>query len=168
VLVTTSQLPSGSGIERIDVESAQDMHDVVMKQAADADVVVMTAAVADFRPSSVADRKLKKADGIPAVELEPTVDILAALGADKPEHLVLVGFAAETNDLRVNALNKLQRKGADILVANDVSAPGVGFAHDTNAVTLFGSDGSAVEVPLSSKETIARAVLQAVADRLPD
>ena len=168
VLITTSHLPSAAGIERIDVESAQDMHDVVMKQAADADVVVMTAAVADFRPASVADRKLKKADGVPSVELERTVDILAALGAEKPEQLVLVGFAAETNDLRVNALNKLRRKGADILVANDVSAPGVGFAHDTNAVTLFGSDGSAVEVPLSSKEAIARAVLQAVADRLPD
>ncbi|MDH3296442.1 MAG: bifunctional phosphopantothenoylcysteine decarboxylase/phosphopantothenate--cysteine ligase CoaBC, partial [Acidimicrobiia bacterium] len=139
-----------------------------MAEGADADVVIMTAAVADFRPAQVADRKLKKADGVPVMELEPTVDILAALGAGKPDHQVLVGFAAETNDLRANAVDKLRRKGADILVANDVSAPGVGFAHDTNAVTLLGSDGSVVEVPLSSKDAIARAVLEAVGQRLPD
>ncbi len=168
VLVTTSQIESTPGIDRVDVESAQEMHEAVMARSPESDAVIMTAAVADFRPVAVADRKLKKADGIPSVELERTVDILAALGAAKPTGQVLVGFAAETNDLRANALDKLQRKGADILVANDVSAPGVGFAHDTNAVTLFGSDGSAEDVPLASKHAIAKAVLAAVVNRLPD
>ena len=139
----------------------------MMAESKEADVVIMSAAVADFRPVSQADRKLKKADGIPNVELERTVDILAALGGQKPATQVLVGFAAETDDLEANATDKLKRKGADLLVANDVSAPGVGFAHDTNAVTIFGSEGSAQVVPLSSKDAIARAVLAAVVDRLP-
>ncbi len=168
VLVTTSHLPTPPGVRRrVEVESAGEMHRVMMAESDGADVVIMTAAVSDFRPVSVADRKLKKADGIPAVELEPTVDILAALGEQKPETQVLVGFAAETDDLEANATDKLKRKGADLLVANDVSAPGVGFAHDTNEVTIFGSDGSAQVVPLSSKDAIARAVLAAVIDRLP-
>ncbi len=167
LLVTTSHLPSPDAVRRVDVESAAEMHDAVLDAATDADVVIMTAAVADFRPATVADRKLKKSAGVPTVELEPTVDILAALGRRKPPAQILVGFAAETNDLEANATDKLKRKGADILVANDVSAPGVGFAHDTNAVTIFGSDGSIRMVPLSSKGAIARAVLSAVIERLP-
>ncbi|MDH3302903.1 MAG: bifunctional phosphopantothenoylcysteine decarboxylase/phosphopantothenate--cysteine ligase CoaBC [Acidimicrobiia bacterium] len=167
-LVTTSDLPTPAGVRRrVDVESAAEMHTVMMAESNDADVIIMSAAVADFRPVSVAERKLKKTDGVPGVELEPTVDILAALGERKPPAQVLVGFAAETDDLEANAADKLKRKGADLLVANDVSAPGVGFAHDTNAVTIFGSDGSALVVPLSSKDAIARAVLTAVIDRLP-
>ncbi len=167
VLVTTSHLPTPAGVRRVDVESAADMHDSMLAESDGADVVIMTAAVADFRPAAIADRKLKKAAGVPTVELEPTADILAALGDRKPDSQVLVGFAAETNDLEANATDKLKRKGADLLVANDVSAPGVGFAHDTNAVTIFGSDGSAQVVPLTSKDAIARAVLDAVIDRLP-
>lgn len=167
VLITTSNLPASPGIERVDVESADEMHQAVVAGAGDADVIIMTAAVADFRPAEAADRKIKKADGVPEVKLEPTVDILADLGSRKRPDQVLVGFAAETNDLQANALAKLKRKGADILVANDVSAPGVGFAHDTNAVTIFGSDGSVSEVPLASKNAIAQAVLDAVVDRLP-
>ncbi len=167
VLVTTSQLPTPPGVRRVDVESAAEMHAAMVAESVGADVIIMSAAVADFRPAVVVDRKLKKADGVPSVELEPTVDILAALGEQKPPRQVLVGFAAETDDLEANATGKLKRKGADLLVANDVSAPGVGFAHDTNAVTIFGSDGSAQVVPLSSKDAIARAVLAAVIDRLP-
>ncbi len=167
VLVTTSQLPTPPGVRRVDVESAAEMHAAMVAESVGADVIIMSAAVADFRPTVVVDRKLKKADGVPSVELEPTVDILAALGEQKPPRQVLVGFAAETDDLEANATGKLKRKGADLLVANDVSAPGVGFAHDTNAVTIFGSDGSAQVVPLSSKDAIARAVLAAVIDRLP-
>ncbi len=167
VLVTTSELPTPPGVRRVDVESAAEMHAAMVAESVGADVIIMSAAVADFRPTVVVDRKLKKADGVPSVELEPTVDILAALGEQKPPRQVLVGFAAETDDLEANATGKLKRKGADLLVANDVSAPGVGFAHDTNAVTIFGSDGSAQVVPLSSKDAIARAVLAAVIDRLP-
>ncbi len=128
----------------------------------------MSAAVADFRPAGMAEQKIKKADGTPAVDLEPTIDILAALGAGKPTHQVLVGFAAETENLMVNARDKLVRKGADLLVANDVSAPGVGFAHETNAVTIFGSDGSVRDVPLTDKTAIAGAVLDEATGRLPN
>jgi phosphopantothenoylcysteine decarboxylase / phosphopantothenate---cysteine ligase len=168
VLVTTSSLPTPPGVERVDVESAAEMHEAVMARAGSVDIVIMSAAVADFRPVGVADQKLKKADGPPTFDLEPTVDILAALGASKPAGQVLVGFAAETENLVANARGKLQRKGADLLVANDVSAPGVGFAHTTNAVTIFGADGSVREVPLSDKSAIARAVLDEAVARLPE
>ncbi len=127
----------------------------------------MSAAVADFRPSGVADQKIKKADGVPEVRLEPTEDILASLGRSKREGQVLVGFAAETSDLRANAEGKLLRKGADLIVANDVSAPGVGFAHDTNEVTILGPDSFVVEVPMTDKYAVAAAVLETAAARLP-
>ncbi|MFV0257733.1 MAG: bifunctional phosphopantothenoylcysteine decarboxylase/phosphopantothenate--cysteine ligase CoaBC [Acidimicrobiales bacterium] len=167
-LITTVDLPAEAGVEQVMVETAAEMHDAVTAAARRADVVVMAAAVADFRPVSVADAKLKKRDGIPQVVLEPTVDILAALGTHKPAGQVLVGFAAETNDLRANASAKLAAKGADLIVANDVSAPGVGFAHDTNAVTIITADGETIEVPLTDKSNVAEAVLRAAADRLPD
>lgn len=155
-----------AGIEVVPVVTAAEMHEAVAAVAPGADIVVMAAAVADFRPVEPADHKIKKDGGIPQVVLEPTVDILAALGAAKPEGQVLVGFAAETNDLVDNAAGKLERKNADFIVANDVSAPQVGFAHDTNAVTILGSDGSAVSVELASKDAIAGAVLDTVTPAL--
>jgi len=161
VLVSTVQRPVGAGITVVDVETAQEMHDAVTAHAPGSDVVVMAAAVADFRPAVRADRKIKKAGGTPEVVLEPTVDILAALGAAKPAGQTLVGFAAETDDLRANAEAKLRAKGADLIVANDVSAPGAGFEHDTNEVVLL-SAGGVTEVPQADKRTIARAVLDAV------
>lgn len=161
-LVTTSGIQSSSDIKRVDVVTAADMHAAVSVSSDNMDVIIMAAAVADFRPSDVSNKKLKKADGTPNISLEPTVDILAELGAAKKPGQILVGFAAETNDLRENALAKLSRKGADLLVANDVSAPGVGFAHDTNEVTIFSANGDVQEVPLSDKESIAEAVLRAV------
>lgn len=167
VLITTSSLSSPSSIKRIQVESAEEMAAAVEANGA-ADVIIMAAAVADFRPSSKADRKIKKADGVPLVELEPTVDILARLGEVKPDGQVLVGFAAETNDLEANALGKLKRKGADLLVANDVSKPGVGFAHDTNEVVIFGVGEITRNIPLADKSTIAKAVLDAVVGLLPN
>jgi phosphopantothenoylcysteine decarboxylase/phosphopantothenate--cysteine ligase len=123
----------------------------------------MAAAVADFRPAAVAADKIKKAAGVPTVVLEPTPDILAGLGARKSPGQVLVGFAAETADLRANAVAKLTRKGADLIVANDVSQPQVGFEYDTNQVVILGADGSEVEVPLTGKRQVAAAVLDAAA-----
>jgi phosphopantothenoylcysteine decarboxylase/phosphopantothenate--cysteine ligase len=166
-LVTSAPLPSSPRITRVDVSTAHEMFDAVTAVSNDMDVVVMAAAVADFRPVGVSTQKIKKADGPPSVLLEQTVDILAQLGKQKPAGQVLVGFAAETNNVKENALGKLKRKGADLLVANDVSAPGVGFAHDTNAVTIFGSDGSVRDIPLTDKTAIARAVLDAATERLP-
>ena len=123
-----------AGIRVVPVETAEEMDQAVRAHGDAADVVVMAAAVADFRPKAAADQKLKKADGVPDVVLEPTPDILAGLGARKRPGQVLVGFAAETADLVANASDKLARKRLDLIVANDVSAEGVGFEHDTNAV----------------------------------
>ena len=165
-LVTTVDTPVPAGVKRVDVVTAAGMHEAVMAVAPEMDIIVMAAAVADFRPIAVADEKLKKTEGVPEIHLERTVDILAALGAAKPEGQVLVGFAAETSDLREHAAGKLARKRADLIVANDVSAPGVGFAHDTNAVTILGADSFVLDVPLTDKGSIAAAVLSAATDRL--
>jgi phosphopantothenoylcysteine decarboxylase/phosphopantothenate--cysteine ligase len=146
------------------VETAAEMEDVMMNLAVFADVIVMAAAVADFRPTTAAHGKIKKDTGIPEIVLEPTPDILAALGAGKLPDQTLVGFAAETDDVLANAQAKLRRKNLDLIVANDVSAPGVGFRHDTNAVTLIRADGSVSAVPLSDKRAVARAVLDSVCE----
>ncbi len=156
-----------SGVDVVPVVTAAEMEAAATDAAPNAHLIIMAAAVADFRPIDAADRKIKKGDGVPQVVLEPTNDILAALGASKPEGQVLVGFAAETNDVIDNAAGKLQRKKADFIVANDVSAPGVGFAHDTNEVTILGADGSKVSVGLTGKAAIAAAVLDTVASALP-
>jgi len=118
--------------------------------------------VADFRPVQASEHKLKKRDGIPQIVLEPTNDILAGLGERKPDGQILVGFAAETDDLAANARRKLDAKRLDLIVANDVGAEATGFRHDTNAVTMFAPDEPAIEVPLADKRTIAEAVLDRV------
>jgi phosphopantothenoylcysteine decarboxylase / phosphopantothenate---cysteine ligase len=169
-LVTTTDRPGPPGAEVVDVDTAAEMHDAVMARFAHADVVIMAAAVADFRPKLAADHKLKKTDGPPELVLEPTTDILAALGRARRPGQLLVGFAAETageGELHAYAADKLRRKDLDLVVANDVAAPGVGFGHDTNAVLILGADGSTVEVPLSSKRAVAGAILDAVTRRLP-
>ncbi len=161
-LVSTVDLPVSRSIEVRSVETAAQMQAALAALAPTADVVIMAAAVADFRPVAVTDGKWKKDQGVPRIELEPTPDILAGLGADKPAGQVLVGFAAETADLIANATGKLQRKSLDLIVANDVSAPGVGFQHDTNAVTLVRADGDVVSVGLTDKRSIAKVVLDTV------
>jgi phosphopantothenoylcysteine decarboxylase/phosphopantothenate--cysteine ligase len=164
-LVTTAGLPAPAAADVVRVETAAEMDEAVRAVASGADVVVMAAAVADFRPAQVADRKLKKRDGVPEIVLEPTVDILAGLGARKRPGQTLVGFAAETDSVRQNALSKLVAKGADLIVANDVTAPGAGFEHDTNRVVILHADGTEHEVPLADKRAVARAVFTAVLDR---
>ena len=157
--------PDRLGIEVIAVETAAEMATAVCANAPTADIVLMAAAVADFRPVEVSAGKLKKADGLPQIRLEATTDILAELGRNRVSGQVLVGFAAETDDLRQNAASKLSSKGVDMIVANDVSAPGVGFGHDTNAVLLLDADGGVVEIPLADKRQIAGAVLDAALHR---
>ncbi|MEO7556814.1 MAG: bifunctional phosphopantothenoylcysteine decarboxylase/phosphopantothenate--cysteine ligase CoaBC [Acidimicrobiales bacterium] len=163
-LVTTIGRPVASGVERVEVATAAEMERAVLDRSDGADIVVMAAAVADFRPVAVADAKLKKHAGVPEVVLEATTDILAALGARKRPGQTVVGFAAETDDVVANATAKLTSKGADIIVANDVSAPGTGFEHDTNAVTIITSAGTNRPVALRDKRAIARAVLDAVVE----
>jgi phosphopantothenoylcysteine decarboxylase / phosphopantothenate---cysteine ligase len=163
-LVSTVTLPIPAGAVLETVETAAEMQKAVEALAAEADVIVMAAAVADFRPKVAEAGKIKKEGGVPDIVLEPTPDILAALGAHKRPGQILVGFAAETSDLLANAQGKLQRKNLDLIVANDVSAPQVGFQHDTNAVTLMRSDGGTTVVPLTDKRSVARAILQCVVE----
>ena len=165
-LVTTAARPAAPGVEIVRVETAAEMEDAIATRSDAADVVVMAAAVADFRPKAPTDEKLKKQEGVPEVVLEPTTDILAGLGKRKRPGQVLVGFAAETSDLKGQAIDKLKRKGLDLVVANDVSAPGVGFEHDTNSVVLLDGAGFEQYVPLTDKREVARVVLDEVVTRL--
>jgi phosphopantothenoylcysteine decarboxylase/phosphopantothenate--cysteine ligase len=170
VLVSTVERALAPGlqsrIEVIPVGTAAEMETAVMAHAAASDIIVMAAAVADFRPKAPAPGKLKKEDGTPDIVLEPTHDFLVELGRSRPPGQVLVGFAAETDDVMVHAQAKLRRKGLDLIVANDISAPGIGFEHDTNQVTILTSDGQVVEVGFALKRDIARAVLDAAVERL--
>ena len=160
VLVSTqSERAAGVPARVVAVETAAEMAAAVELEAPHADVVVMAAAVADFRPAQPSGAKLKKDHGVPAVRLEPTADILAALGASKGPGQVLVGFAAETEDIESNALAKLRSKNLDVIVANDVSKQHVGFGHDTNEIVMFTADGARHHVPLTTKREAARAVL---------
>ena len=163
-LVSTVDRPTLASITVIPVETADDMLRAVTCHSDSSDVIVMSAAVADFRPVQRSDGKIKKADGVPEIVLEKTPDILAGLGARKREGQILVGFAAETEDLIAHAQDKLVRKNLDLIVANDVSAPGVGFSHDTNAVTILGAGGVLQTVALTDKHHIASAVLDSVVE----
>jgi phosphopantothenoylcysteine decarboxylase/phosphopantothenate--cysteine ligase len=162
ILVTTASAGIPGGVEVVRVETAQQMADAVLAVAPRAGVVVMAAAVADFRPRSVAGTKLKKADGVPEIVLERTPDILAALGAAKPEGQVLVGFAAETHEVSANAAAKLAAKRVDLIVANDVTAPGAGFEVDTNRAVLLDSAGRVDEQPLMTKAALAAVILDRI------
>jgi phosphopantothenoylcysteine decarboxylase/phosphopantothenate--cysteine ligase len=165
VLVTTVERPVPPGIaEVVRVASAADMQQAVMSRADASDVVVMAAAVADFRPKEIADHKIKKGDGLSEIVLEPTHDFLVDLGRTKRAGQVIVGFAAETGDLRQRALGKLEAKRLDLIVGNDVSADAVGFEHDTNEVVLLRPGLADQHVPLTGKRQVAAAVLDAVAD----
>ena len=161
-LVTTTDLPVRPGVRVVPVVTADEMHRAVVDHAPSSDVVVMAAAVADFTPVAPASSKLKKADGVPVVELRPTVDILAELGRTRADGQTVVGFAAETDDVERHARTKLEAKGADLLVVNDVSAPGVGFEHETNEVRILDRQGGVRHVPLTAKSKVASAVLDAV------
>ncbi len=171
LVAAPTDLATPPGVERVDVASARDMHAAILPRAAEVDVVVKAAAVADFRPDTESRQKLKKADGVPAITLVPNPDILADIGHRRGEEgggpTVLVGFAAETEDAEARGRDKLVRKGCDLLVVNDVTAVGAGFAHETNAVVILGPDGSRVEVPLDAKAAIANRVLDEVVRRLP-
>ena len=163
VLVTTARRGADPDVEIVDVETAEEMHDAVLARFGDADVVVMAAAVADFRPKVSARGKLKKRDGVPEIVLEPTPDILAALG-EKKTHQLLVGFAAETEGLEEHAREKLRTKRVDMIVANDVSAPDAGFEVDTNRVVLLDSSGRIERPPFSTKIALADVILDRIRD----
>jgi phosphopantothenoylcysteine decarboxylase/phosphopantothenate--cysteine ligase len=161
-LVTAASLPVPAGIEVVKVSTVADFEQAVVPRQAEFDVIVQSAAMSDFRPKAPADRKIKKDEGPPEIILEPTHDFSVDLGKAKRPGQVLVGFAAETDDLIRNAERKIRSKNLDLIVANDVGAPGVGFEHDTNAVSIISATGAREDVPLTDKRAIARAVLDAV------
>jgi phosphopantothenoylcysteine decarboxylase / phosphopantothenate---cysteine ligase len=169
LVAANAALPTPDGVTRHDVTTTLELREAVLGLLADADVVVKAAAVADFRPATVAGSKLKKADGIPTIELTRNPDVLAELGERRSgpgERPLLVGFAAETDDVEAQGWAKLKRKGADLLVVNDVSRPDAGFAADTNDVLILGADGSRTEVPLTTKVAVADRILDAVVSHL--
>ncbi|GMU65691.1 MAG: phosphopantothenoylcysteine decarboxylase [Acidobacteriota bacterium] len=158
-------LPTPPGVERHDVETAIDMADAVRRLAPASDVVVMAAAVADFRPRQAAAHKLKKSDGIPDLALVPNPDILAGLPELAPSAL-RVGFAAETGDPDGEARRKLEAKGAHLLVANDVSRPDLGFGSDDNEVTVHRRAGGPVFLGRRPKVELARELVGLFASEL--
>jgi phosphopantothenoylcysteine decarboxylase / phosphopantothenate---cysteine ligase len=166
ILVTTVNRDAPAGVaEIVRVESAAEMADAVLARYETVDVVVMAAAVADFRPKASALEKIKKAAGPPEIVLEPTTDILAELGRKKSTQY-LVGFAAETERLVEQAAAKMAAKRVDLMVANDVTAPGSGFEVDTNRATLIAPDGTTRELPQMAKIDVAEAIWDRVAPEL--
>ncbi|WP_129726819.1 MULTISPECIES: bifunctional phosphopantothenoylcysteine decarboxylase/phosphopantothenate--cysteine ligase CoaBC [Bacillaceae] len=156
---TDLQVPSGAKVVR--VESAQDMLEAVLSRYPDMDVVIKTAAVADYRPKTVHSEKMKKRAGELVLELERTTDILKTLG-EKKEQQLLIGFAAETVDVAYYAQQKLETKNLDMIVANDVKAEGAGFGTDTNIVTMYKQSGDVIPLPLLSKAEVAHRILEEV------
>jgi phosphopantothenoylcysteine decarboxylase/phosphopantothenate--cysteine ligase len=154
--------PAGVVVER--VSTAEEMAEAVRRNLEKATVVLMAAAVADFRPAEIQPRKIKRRDGVPSLKLEPTRDILAEVaGRRRPEQLV-VGFAAETDQVVENAAAKLRSKRLDLMVANDVTQPGAGFDVDTNIVTLLFADGRRQPLEKTSKLEVAHHILDAVVE----
>ncbi|GLV61905.1 phosphopantothenoylcysteine decarboxylase [Bacillus mycoides] len=154
-------------VTTIQVESAQDMLEAVLQNYQNVDVVIKTAAVADYRPKYVHDNKMKKQNGDAVIELERTVDILRTLG-EKKERQLLIGFAAETTNIEEYATRKLREKNANMIVANDVKAQGAGFGTDTNIVTMYRKDGEIIELPLLTKKEVAREILKQIEMMLED
>ena len=149
-------LDTPSGVQRIDVQSAQEMLAACQRYFSDSDITVMSAAVADYTPLEVAKQKIKKKAEDFTIELKKTTDILASLGALKKENQILVGFALETNNEMENALDKLRRKNLDFIVMNSMQDKGAGFAHDTNKVTVINKNSQVQSFDLKSKEEVAK------------
>jgi phosphopantothenoylcysteine decarboxylase/phosphopantothenate--cysteine ligase len=161
-LITASPLPPPPEVKVVRVQTADEMLAALEERFKGADIVLKAAAVADFRPVAQAAQKIKKGSKKKlTLELEPTVDILASLSRMK-ERQILVGFAAETEDLLANARQKLQSKQLDLIVANDVTRPGAGFDSETNIVTLLFPDGGKQQLPQLSKLEVAHRILDAV------
>lgn len=156
-------LPTPHGVRRRDVTTAEEMRQAVLAEAETATIILMAAAVADYRPARIAQQKLKKGSGPMVLELERTSDILAELAARKTTQFI-VGFAAETEQIAANAERKLVAKNLDLVVANDVGARDTGFAVETNAVIVIDRDRHHESIPLSSKAEIADGVLDRVVE----
>jgi len=142
----------------IDIVSAKDMYDAVTAEATRSDIIIKAAAVADYKPASVSDEKIKKKDGDMSIPLSRTEDIIGTIGKNKPDGLYLCGFSMETENMLENSKAKLERKNLDLIVANNVKVEGAGFGTDTNVVTLISKD-DVIELPKMSKEEVANQLL---------
>ncbi|EQC0677297.1 bifunctional phosphopantothenoylcysteine decarboxylase/phosphopantothenate--cysteine ligase CoaBC [Listeria innocua] len=166
-LITTSKtLPVPPGVEAVYVESADEMYQAVLECKAEQHIFVMTAAVADYTPANVSEQKIKKQPGDFTIEMKRTKDILLEIGQNKTADQVVIGFAAETENLETNALKKLTSKNADMIVANNISEAGAGFSGDTNIVTLYRKDGSNEALPLLDKKEVAEHIIEEAANFL--
>jgi phosphopantothenoylcysteine decarboxylase/phosphopantothenate--cysteine ligase len=169
LIAGVTSLDTPVGAKRVDVRTAAEMERAVLEHASGADVLLMAAAVADFRPSAATPGKIKRGGDPPKLTLEPTEDILAAVALRREKGgspAVVVGFAAESHDLVANARAKLESKRLSLIVANDITASDAGFAADTNRVTLLDAGGEVKELPLMTKAEVAEAVLDRVAQLL--
>jgi len=151
-----------TNIQRIDVESAAQMYDAVMKNFTDCDVAIFCAAVADFTPEVVYSEKVKRKDNDLIIKLKPTQDIAAAAGKIKRKNQFIVGFALETNDEESNAISKMQRKNFDMIVLNSLNDKGAGFGYDTNKVTIIKKNGEKIFLPLLSKKEVAEKIINEI------
>ncbi len=162
----TAQPTPNAGIKVVAVRSAQEMYEATEKHFGEADVVILSAAVADYTPAYPADRKIKKKESHFNIELTKTVDIAATLGRQKKEGQIMVGFALETDNELENALGKLKSKNLDLIVLNSLNDKGAGFAHDTNKITVIEANGAQHSFDLKSKTEVAQDILQLVAGKL--
>ena len=154
-------IPPVPFVKMVNITSAQDMYDEVMKASEYADVIIKAAAVADYRPESVSDNKIKKKDGDMSIALTRTQDIIGTLGKNKKKGLFLCGFSMETENMLENSRKKLEKKNLDMIVANNVKVKGAGFGTDTNVVTIITKD-SCKELPMMSKEEVAEEILSRI------
>ena len=158
-----SNLPPPRGVKVVRVLSADDMYRAVMEHADETHVIIMAAAVSDFKPAVSTDRKIKKHEAPTVIKLEPTRDILLKLGKTKGKRF-LVGFAAETDNLHQNAVKKLKEKKLDMIVANDLTKAGAGFDTDTNSVTIIDRTGRSMDLPIMPKSQIAAQILDKIVE----
>lgn len=162
VVSAPTNLPAPSGVRLISVETAVEMREAVMDCFPEIDIVIKTAAVSDYRPVKISGQKIKKSEESLVLELQKNPDILQELGRIKQPHQILVGFAAETNNLVESARQKIEKKNLDLLIANDVTMPGAGFGVDTNIVKLIFPDRKIIDLPLMEKTRLADRILDEI------
>lgn len=151
-------------IHRIDITSAEELYEAALKEFKTADVSILSAAVADYRPDKIASQKIKKTDAVPVINLVPTKDTLLELGKLKKKNQVLVGFALETENEIENAKKKIKNKNLDLIVLNSLNDPGAGFKNDTNRVTIIDKYNNLKEFQLKTKQEVAKDILKTILD----
>ncbi len=162
-----SALPTPAGVQRVDVTSAEEMLNACLEKSNAADILIMSAAVADYRPAQVATQKIKKSESSLTIQLEKTTDILKTIGEQKREHQLLIGFALETENELENAKDKLKRKQLDLIILNSLNDAGAGFAGDQNKITAIDARGNVHPFELKSKQEVAQDIAGLVMALLP-